>query len=92
LLIVAEDSIHPDLVELHTTIASEATSREHPAHDHYARRYENVRTFATRVFEALAEQGRLRSPLTPAQLGASFVALMDGLQLQWLYDRSAVRP
>jgi AcrR family transcriptional regulator len=90
--IVVEDRAHPGIVELHTTIASEAISPEHPAHEHYLRRYESVRRFTTNAFEALAQEGRLNSPLTPAELGAAYVALMDGLQLQWLYDRGALDP
>ena len=92
LAIVVEDSAQPGIVELHTTIASEATSPEHPAHDHYSERYESVRLFATRAFQAVAEQGTLRSTLTPTQLGAAYVALLDGLQLQWLYNRDGVQP
>lgn len=92
LRIIVEDSLQSGIVGLHTTIAAEATSADHPAHEHYARRYEGVRALATRTFDAIAKEGRLRSTLTPTQLGASLVAMMDGLQLQWLYDSESVRP
>ena len=88
--IITDDSAQPGIVELHVMIAAEATSADHPAHDHYFRRYEDVRTFAVGAFRALAEQGRIRVPLSPEELGAAFVAMMDGLQLQWLYNRDAI--
>lgn len=92
LKIVAEDSHKPGIVELHSLLSAEATSPEHPAHVHYLERYESVRLFATRAFRALEEAGELDSPMTAEQLGASYIALSDGLQLQWLYDRNAVSP
>lgn len=90
--IVDKDSGTPGMVELHSLLSAEAASAEHPAHDHYVNRYEQARRFTIEAFEVLHTQGNLDSPLTPAQLGAAYLALSDGLQLQWLYNRDAVRP
>lgn len=90
--IMEQDSRDPGIAELHSMLAAEATNPDHPAHEHYRSRYENVRRFATRCFELLEEEGRIKSPLTAGQLGASFVALLDGLQLQWLYAPESVTP
>ncbi|SDS27853.1 TetR/AcrR family transcriptional regulator [Actinoplanes derwentensis] len=90
--IVAEDNRTPGMVELHTTLAAEATSPGHPSHEHYLKRYANVRLVVRNAFETLAEAGVLDTTLTPAELAASFVALSDGLQLQWLYHPDEVNP
>lgn len=90
--VVSADSQSPGLVELHSILSAEAAAPDHPAHEHYRFRYEMVRLFATQSFAALREAGELDSPLSDEELGASFVALSDGLQLQWLYDRGAFDP
>lgn len=88
--VVASDADRPGLVELHVTLAAEASASDHPAHEHYRERYDVFRDAATQCFAALREAGELDSPLTDADLGAAYVALSDGLQLQWLYNREAV--
>jgi AcrR family transcriptional regulator len=88
--IVAADSAQPNLVELHSLLSAEAASPEHPAHDHYRYRYDMFRRFAVQSFAALRREGQLESPLSDAELGAAYVALSDGLQLQWLYHRDAI--
>ncbi|MFI6691195.1 TetR/AcrR family transcriptional regulator [Streptomyces sp. NPDC050433] len=88
--VVASDSREPGVVELHSILSAEAAATEHPAHEHYRHRYELVRRFATMSFAALRRAGELESPLSDEELGAAFVALSDGLQLQWVYDRYAV--
>lgn len=88
--VVAADNQEPGLVELHSLLSAEAASAEHPAHKHYRDRYRLVRQFATLSFAALRSAGELESSLNDDELGAAFVALSDGLQLQWLYDRESV--
>lgn len=80
----------PGVVELYCTLSAEATSPDHPAHDYFQRRYAWTLENLGRRFEALAEQGRLLPGVTPGSAARSTVALMDGLQVQWLLDRSSV--
>jgi hypothetical protein len=49
-----------------------------------------ARDHAVASFAALAEQGRLREGVDPRYAGLSFVALMDGLQVQWLSNPERV--
>ena len=88
--VVREDSLKPGIVELHSTLSAEAISTEHPAHEHYRDRYHSVRRFAELAFETLRREGELESSLTPFELACSYVALSDGLQIQWLYEPEAV--
>jgi AcrR family transcriptional regulator len=76
----------PGLVELYCTIAGEATSPDHPAHDRYVRRYEVVRGTLLEAFTDLATKGMLRDGVTPSGAAKATIAIMDGLQIQWLLD------
>ena len=88
--VIADNSRRPGLVELSSLLATEGAAPEHPAHDHYRRRYVGLRHYYTVAFEALRKQGELASDLDSDTLAVSFIALMEGLQVQWLYDRSTV--
>lgn len=88
LSVVHDNALVPELIELQSIISSEATTRDHPAHAHYARRYADFRAYVTHVFERVRDAGELDSPLDPGVLAAIFIGLIDGVQLQWLYDRS----
>ncbi|WP_120493798.1 TetR/AcrR family transcriptional regulator [Microbacterium phyllosphaerae] len=90
--VVSSDRQTPGLVELHTIISAEAASPDHPGHEHYRFRYDMIRLFATQSFAAVRAAGLLESRLSDEELGASFVALSDGLQLQWLYNSDSVDP
>jgi AcrR family transcriptional regulator len=81
---------HRDLLELHTVLSGEAISPDHPAHDYYRERYSGLRLYLAAAFDALREEGRLRSPADSGTLAAMAVALMDGLQVQWLFDAKSV--
>ncbi|MBT9607565.1 TetR/AcrR family transcriptional regulator [Microbacterium sp.] len=76
----------PGVVELYCAVSAEATAPDHPAHDYFRRRYEEVRTSVGRAFERIAAAGRLAPGVNPGRAAVSTIALMDGLQVQWLLD------
>lgn len=80
----------PGVVELYTTLSAEATASDHPAHGYFVRRYDYTRGNIERSFRALRDEGRLRRGMTPRRAAITAVALMDGLQVQWLLDREAL--
>lgn len=80
----------PGVVELYTTLSAEATASDHPAHGYFVRRYEYTRGNIERSFRVLRDEGRLRLGMTPRRAAIMAVALMDGLQVQWLLDRDAL--
>ena len=79
-----------ELVELFATLSAEATDPGHPAHTYFTLRYEMMCEQNTAVFQRLADAGLLREQVDPERAGRGMIALMDGLQVQWLYDRGGV--
>ncbi|MEO6826465.1 MAG: TetR/AcrR family transcriptional regulator [Microbacteriaceae bacterium] len=80
----------PGHIELFSTAAAEATALDHPGHDYYAGFYANIVAATARYLTVLDERGVLRPGITPQVAARILLALVDGLQLQWLYDRDAV--
>ncbi|UZX03118.1 TetR/AcrR family transcriptional regulator [Arthrobacter sp. CDRTa11] len=76
---------HRGLIELFLTLAAEASNPEHPARDFIVKRYEiTVASLSARIREAI-DAGEVSMP--PEQIESEargLVALMDGIELQWL--------
>ncbi|MFP3712106.1 TetR family transcriptional regulator C-terminal domain-containing protein [Puerhibacterium sp. TATVAM-FAB25] len=82
------------LVEALAGSAAQGAAPGHPAHEHMRRRYARL---VARMHEALQElerDDRLAAGVDPKAAARVIVALMDGLQVQWLYslDASGPRP
>lgn len=79
------------IVELYAVLSAEATAADHPAHDFFVRRYRTTIATMTGAYAQAAVQGALHASVAPAIAARELVALMDGLQLQWLLDDGATR-
>ena len=75
---------HPGIVDLYSRLAAEAVAPDHPAHEYFVRHYRAARDGVHESFEVLAARGELRDGVEPALAALTFIALMDGLQVQWL--------
>jgi AcrR family transcriptional regulator len=82
---LAEHNVrHPGIVDLYSRLAAESVAADHPAHEYFVRHYAAARAGVHESFEALAARGELRAGVEPAMAALTFIALMDGLQVQWL--------
>lgn len=81
----------PGVIELYNMASAEATNPEHPAHAYYAQFYENIIASNSRYLQRAADRGLLREGWTAETAARAILGMMDGLQLQWLYDRDDVR-
>ncbi|GIM90079.1 TetR/AcrR family transcriptional regulator [Paractinoplanes toevensis] len=84
--LTAYNATTPGLVALFSVLSGEATSADHPGHQYFRRRYTWVRELTE---EAVAEgqaRGDLHPELDPAEVSRTLIALLDGLQIQWLYE------
>ncbi len=88
LRIVRENLDLPGLVELHTILMAEATSPTHPAHEHYRARYVGFRRYVTDTFAILAKRGDLDTNTSPAGIAELLIAVIERVQIQWLYDKN----
>lgn len=80
----------PELVELHVVLSAEATSPEHPVHQYFVDRYAAVFDAIRQAFVQADGLGQLNPGVDPASAARTLIALMDGLQVQWLLDRASV--
>lgn len=91
LLDVAERNSHdPGLVALYANLSAEAADPEHPAHDYFVRRYRTVRDGATHALAVLFAAADPPVRTDPSRAAVQLIALMDGLQTQWLLEPAAV--
>ena len=91
LITLAEDNERmPGVIELYNMASAEATNDEHPAHDYYAEFYQSIIASTARFLQRAEDQGVLREGWTPQSAARAILGMMDGLQLQWLYDREEV--
>jgi AcrR family transcriptional regulator len=80
----------PGVVDLYCTLSAEATSPDHPAHGYFVRRYTDTIARLTGSFTRCAERGTLRPGIRPESAARATIALMDGLQVQWLLEPDAI--
>lgn len=74
------------LVQAYVVLSGESVTDGHPARDYFVGRYLKLRGEVADAFtEVCADRGVTR-PDTVATASASVLAVMDGLQVQWLLD------
>jgi AcrR family transcriptional regulator len=83
-----EDMRTPGLVELFVSLAASAGDPGHPAHAFFPERYRELRTAAVRHVQSAHDDGRMRTDIPAERLAVLLIAVADGVQLQWLADRS----
>ncbi|MEU6392050.1 TetR/AcrR family transcriptional regulator [Streptomyces sp. NPDC046939] len=87
--LVEYNAMRPGIVQTFSALLGESVTEGHPARRFFTRRYGDVRASMAEVLRA--EYGeRLPSGLTPERAAPLLVAVMDGLQYQWLLDPGAV--
>ena len=86
--LVRANSLERDLIRLYTILGTEATDPEHPAHDHFRTRYADIRGHLATGIEQARRTGALPPGPDAGEMAASLLAVMDGLQTQWLLDEA----
>lgn len=82
----------PGLVHLFTTLSAEATAPDHAAHAYFEDRYSSLIERLTGEIGRAQAAGTITAAADASILARIYVAAMDGLQLQWLYDGSTDMP
>ncbi|MCC2028872.1 TetR/AcrR family transcriptional regulator [Microbacterium sp. YMB-B2] len=76
----------PETERLLAVMSAEASSSDHPAHEWFVRRYENIRNSMAAGIRTASEAEAIPFVADADFVASAFVALWDGLQLQWLID------
>jgi AcrR family transcriptional regulator len=74
--------------QLLLNLSTAASETGHSGHDFVERRYEAFRETVGHALRQMRDQGHFPQDGDPAACAAVITAAFDGLQLQWLYDRS----
>ncbi len=82
--LVRHNAAHPQLVRMFVTLSAEALDPEHPAHGWIRHHYSDTERTLTTAIEAGVADQTMRSDVPAATVARLTVAVMDGLQLQWL--------
>lgn len=87
--LVAENEKIPGLIQLFTVLVSESIRSDHPSHDYFVERYRRGReVYVTQFFKLL--KTNIRPDIDLNELVILIMAVMDGLQIQWLLDPKKV--
>lgn len=87
--LVEYNAMRPGIVQTFSALLGESVTEGHPARAFFSERYTRVRASMAEMLRA--EYGdRLPNGLTPERTAPLLVAVMDGLQYQWLLDPSSV--
>jgi len=85
----AENEKIPGLIQLFTVLVSESIRSDHPSHAYFVDRYRRGREIYVAQFIKL-NWGQFRQGVNPDELATLIMAVMDGLQIQWLLDPQKV--
>lgn len=88
--VVAHNASQREIVSLFATLSAEAADAAHPAHEYFVSRYRWLRADISDALRDIDSRGLLRTGVALEGLEADIVALIDGLQIQWLLDPTGV--
>lgn len=80
----------PHLVALFAVLSAEAAASDHPAHDYFVARYRDTVAGIAESLERARTAGLLAPDVEPGEQARAIVAVMDGLQVQWLLSPAEV--
>ncbi|MFB6707166.1 TetR/AcrR family transcriptional regulator [Streptomyces sp. NPDC056333] len=88
--VIARNSETPGLVSLYAKLSAEASAPEHPAHSYFVERYRRLRAEIGALLEELFAAAEPPVKAEPGPAAVQLLALMDGLQTQWLLEPGVV--
>ncbi|WP_367323446.1 TetR/AcrR family transcriptional regulator [Streptomyces sp. HUAS ZL42] len=87
--LVEYNAMRPGIIQTFSALLGESVTEGHPAREYFTERYTRVRESMAAVLRT--EYGEhLPNGLTPERAAPLLVAVMDGLQYQWLLDPESV--
>jgi len=87
--IVRQNVQNSMLTRLYVVLAAESLDEADPLHDFFVARYDGARENIARLLRHGASNGDLDAGLDPEQISREILAMLMGLELQWLMDPTA---
>jgi AcrR family transcriptional regulator len=84
--LVEHNTMVPGLVQAYTVLMGESVGEDHPAHGWFRDRYPRRRTNIAAALRAGVDIGEIRADVDCDALAAQIIAMMDGLQVQWVLN------
>jgi AcrR family transcriptional regulator len=84
--LVQHNTLVPGLIQAFTVLMGESVSEDHPAHAWFQERYPHRRANLAAALRAGVDSGEIRAGIDCDALAAQIIAMMDGLQVQWILD------
>jgi AcrR family transcriptional regulator len=78
------------LTRLYVVLGAESLDTDDPLHDFFINRYETARALVRSVIEREREEGNFRADLDVEQIAREVIAVLMGLEIQWLADPEQV--
>ncbi|MFD9477883.1 TetR/AcrR family transcriptional regulator [Streptomyces nojiriensis] len=88
--LAADNERRPGIVRMFNTLVGESGNPEHPAHAYFTQRYDRVLGYTVDLLEAGVGRGELRPDTDCGAVGREILAVMDGLQIQWVLAPGSV--
>lgn len=76
----------PGLVQLYANVSAAAAEEDHPAHDYFVRRYDELRRMLADSIRTQQAAGQFSAQLDAEMTATLLIAAADGMQVQWMLD------
>lgn len=80
----------PGIVQAYAVLSAESVTDDHPGRSYFQGRYRTLRGEIDQAFRRVCAERGIEEPDTVDLAAASILAVMDGLQVQWLLARDDV--
>ncbi|MFD6418654.1 TetR family transcriptional regulator C-terminal domain-containing protein [Streptomyces sp. NPDC060194] len=87
---VRKNTEREGIVRLYAVLSAESVTEGHPAQEYFRDRYAGLRAMVAEALREARELGEVRADLDVEQVASAVVAVMDGLQIQWLLAPAGV--
>lgn len=80
----------PGIVQAYAVLSAESVTDGHPGREFFQKRYRTLRDEVAAAFRVVCDEQGVDDPQRVAEGCAAILAVMDGLQVQWLLEPTAV--
>jgi AcrR family transcriptional regulator len=87
---VGRNATREGIVRLYAVLSAESVTEGHPAQAYFRDRYDGLRAMVVEALREARDHGQVRADLDVETAATTIIAVMDGLQVQWLLAPDAV--